>query len=108
MAFVPWPGMQPDATPEISGVGGKDAKPLYLELLKMAPDDRNRMTVADALFRAEGFDFFKTLQGLFGELPFAKKLYVDYFDKKVKGQASQPGATLEPKNWKAKASHVDR
>jgi HEAT repeat protein len=84
---------------------GKDARSLYIELLKSAPDDRNRMTVADALFKAEGFDFFTTLQGMFSEAPFAKKLYVEFFDKKIKGQTSQPGGVLEPKLWKADASH---
>ena len=84
---------------------GKDARSLYIELLKSAPDDRNRMTVADALFKAEGFDFITTLQGMFSEAPFAKKLYVEFFDKKIKGQTSQPGGVLEPKLWKADASH---
>lgn len=84
---------------------GKEARAQYIELLKSAPDDRNRMTVADALFKAEGFDFFTTLQGLFNEAPFAKKLYVEFFEKKIKGQAGQAGATLEPTLWKANASH---
>lgn len=84
---------------------GKNARALYIELLKSAPDERNRMTVADALFKAEGFDFFTTLQGMFNEAPFAKKLYVEFFDKKIKGQTSQPGGVLEPKLWKADASH---
>lgn len=85
--------------------GGSEARARTIELLKLAPDDRSRMTVADFLFKAEGFDFFKTLQGLFNELPFTKKLYVDFFDKKIKGQASQPGGILEPKLWKANASN---
>lgn len=84
---------------------GKDARAHYIELLKSAPDDRSRMTVADALFKAEGFDFFTTLQGMFNEAPFSKKLYVEFFDKKIKGQATQPGGDLEPKLWKANASH---
>ena len=88
---------------------GGEARACYMDLLKVAPDDRARMTTADSLFTVEGLDFFSTLQGMFSDATYgaiAKKLYVDFFDQKIKGQAGQTAGTeIDPKGWKAKASH---
>jgi len=87
---------------------GGEARACYMDLLKVAPDDRARMTTADSLFTVEGLDFFTTLQSMFNDATYgaiAKKLYVDYYDQKIKGQTGQAGAEIDPKGWKAKASH---
>jgi type 1 glutamine amidotransferase/HEAT repeat protein len=88
---------------------GGEARACYMDLLKIAPDDRARMTTADSLFTVEGLDFFTTLQNMFADATHgatAKKLYVDYYDQKIKGQTGQAGAEIDPKGWKAKASHA--
>jgi len=88
---------------------GGEARACYIDLLKVAPDDRSRMTVADSLFTLEGLDFFTTLQNAFGDAAFgatAKKLYVDFYDQKLKDQAGVPaGREIDVANWKATASH---
>jgi len=90
---------------------GGQARACYIDLMKVAPDDRSRMTVADSLFTLEGLDFFATLQSAFNDAAFgatAKKLYVTYFDQKVKDQAGGPqaGRELDPTKWKGSASHA--
>jgi hypothetical protein len=80
-----------------------------MDLLKVAPDDGTRMTTADALFNVESLDLFATLQGLFNDPTHganAKKLYVTYFDQKIKDNVTKGGAELDPKTWKGKASHA--
>ena len=88
---------------------GGQARACYMDLLKIAPDDRARMTTADALFNVESLDLFATLQGLFNDATHGaamKKLYVDYYDQKIKDNVTKGGAELDPKTWKAKASHA--
>ncbi|MCL2104740.1 MAG: ThuA domain-containing protein [Kiritimatiellaeota bacterium] len=88
---------------------GGEARACYMDLLKIAPDDRARMTTADALFNIEGLDLFTTLQGMFNDPTHgaaAKKLYVNYFDQKVKDNTGKGGTELDPKTWKANASHA--
>ncbi|MCL1921536.1 MAG: ThuA domain-containing protein [Kiritimatiellaeota bacterium] len=89
---------------------GGEARACYMDLLKIAPDDNARMTTADSLFTVEGLDFFTTLQGMFSDATHgaaAKKLYVNYYDQKIKGQAGNTaGAEIDPKGWKGKASHA--
>ena len=90
---------------------GGESRACYIDLLKIAPDDRARMTTADALFNVEGIDLFTTLQSMFNDATHgaaAKKLYVAYFDQHIKDQAGKAaGKEIDPKNWKAKASHAD-
>ena len=90
---------------------GGEARACYVDLLKIAPDDRSRMAAADALFTLEGLDFFATLQNAFGDAAFgatAKKLYVDYYDQKIKDQTGgSAGKEIDAKNWKATSSHAN-
>jgi len=88
---------------------GGEARACYMDLLKIAPDDRARMTTADALFNVEGLDLFATLQNMFADATHgaaAKKLYVDFYDQKIKDNVGKAGTELDPKTWKAKASHA--
>jgi len=95
----------------VSANAGGDTRARLIELFKLAPDDRGRTTVVDALFRSEGLEAFGVLQGLFGDTAYgasAKKAYVALFDGKIKGQAGVPAGDISPKKWKAHASHNDR
>ena len=88
---------------------GADARARCIELFKIAPDDKGRATVADALFKSNGLELFAVLQGLVNDPACgaaAKKIYVDFYDQKLKQQAGQPSRDLDPKAWKADASHA--
>ena len=88
---------------------GGDTRTRCIELFKAVADDKERATVADALFRKEGLEVFPILQGLAGDPACgaaAKKIYVDFYDQKLKHQAGQPSRDLDPKAWKANASHA--
>lgn len=88
---------------------GADTRARLLDLFKAAPDDRCRNTAAEALFNADGLAFFAAMQGLFADPacgPHAKKTYVAFFDAKLKAQSGAPGRDLDPKKWKANASHA--
>ena len=88
---------------------GNDARARCIELFKTAADDKARMTVADAIFKRDGLDLFSLLQGLFNDPACgasAKKAYVTYYDQKMKQQAGQPSRDVDPKKWKASASHA--
>jgi HEAT repeat protein len=80
-----------------------------IELFKVAPDDKGRMTVADTLFKHEGLELFPALQELSKDPACgatAKKAYVSFFDQKLKQQAGQALRDMDPKKWKANASHA--
>jgi hypothetical protein len=88
---------------------GADTRARFLELFKLAPDEKGRMTVADALFKSDGLELFTSLQGLFSDPAcgaFAKKTYVAFFEQKVKQQAGLPSREIAPSKWKASASHA--
>lgn len=90
---------------------GGETRARLVELFKLAPDDRGRATVAEALFRTEGIEVFPVLQGLFGDAACgaaAKKVYIALFDGKIKGQSGVAAGDIPPKHWKAHASHNDR
>ena len=88
---------------------GNDARARCVELFKAVADDKARMTVADAIFKRDGLDLFSLLQSLFNDPSCgasAKKAYVTYYDQKMKQQAGQPSRDVDPKKWKANASHA--
>jgi len=88
---------------------GAKATSCCVELFKVAPDDKCRMTVAEALFNRDGLDSFTTLQGLFPDPACggaAKRVYVEVYDRKVKQQVGVPSRELGPAQWKASASHA--
>jgi len=81
-----------------------------VELFKIAPDDRGRITVAEALFKNNGLELFTIMQGLFTDVTYgiaAKKTYVALYDAKLKNLADTPAEEIEPKLWKGNASHAD-
>jgi type 1 glutamine amidotransferase/HEAT repeat protein len=89
---------------------GDDARARCLELFKAAPDDKGRMTVADAVFKRDGLGLFPALQSLAADPAcgaLAKKTYVTFFDQKLKPQLGQALRDVNPKAWKAHASHAD-
>ncbi len=92
-----------------SSHAGNETRMRFIELFKAAPDDKGRMNVADAMFKRDGLDVFPTLQGLFSDATCgtsAKKLYVAFYDQRLKQQADQPSREVAPSKWKANASHA--
>ena len=90
---------------------GPETRAKLVELFKVAPDDRGRATVADALFKSDGLGLFATLQSLFDDPACgaaAKKAYVSCFDAKIKNQKGAPAGEIDCKKWKANASHNGR
>jgi len=90
---------------------GSDAHDRFIELFKASPDDKGRLTVADAIFKREGLDLFPALHGLTSDPvcgAAAKKTYVSFFDQRLKQQVGQASREMAPKNWKASASHAGR
>jgi len=88
---------------------GAETHARCIELFKVAPDDKGRMTVADTLFKHEGLELFPALQELSKDPACgatAKKAYVSFFDQKLKQQAGQALRDMDPKKWKANASHA--
>ena len=132
-ALADWPSMEPFATLK-NAIGaqtdaglkttalrgalklaaanaGSETRARLIELFKSAPDERGRMTVADALFKSDGLELFPVLQGLFADAAcgaVAKKTYVAFYDSKIKGQAGAAAGEIDPKKWKADASHNGR
>ncbi|HPO37520.1 MAG TPA: discoidin domain-containing protein, partial [Kiritimatiellia bacterium] len=91
--------------------GGAGARDRFVELFKVAPDDKGRHSVADAVFRRDGIDLFPLLRGLFDDAACggaAKALYRRFYDEKLKQQAAQPLREIAPGKWKANASHAGR
>lgn len=130
-ALADWPSMEPYATLKAaidaqtdaglkttalrgalklaSANAGAATRARLIELFKLAPDERGRMTVADALFKSDGLELFTVLQGLFNDASCgaaAKKTYVAFFDSKIKGQAGAAAGEIDAKKWKANASHA--
>ncbi len=92
-----------------SANAGKDTRARVVELFKLAPDDKGRMTVADTLFKSEGLELFPTLQSLFADAAIgahAKKTYAAFYDTKLATQAGGPAKEIDCKKWKASASHA--
>ncbi len=91
-----------------SAHAGPDTRARFVELFKLASDEKSQMTVADGLFKRDGLELFTALQGLFNDpacgAP-AKKTYVTFFDQKVKQQTGGPARELDASKWKANASH---
>ncbi|HOR98556.1 MAG TPA: ThuA domain-containing protein [Kiritimatiellia bacterium] len=93
----------------VSAHGGAETQGRFLELLRTAPDDKGRESVAEAMFLRDGLGFFPVLQTLFGDAacgPFAKRLYLRFYDEKVKSRADQPWREVAPSLWRANASHA--
>jgi len=91
--------------------GGAGARDRFVELFKVAPDDKGRQSVADAVFRRDSIDLFPLLRGLFDDAACggaAKALYRRFYDEKLKQQATQPLREITPEKWKANASHGGR
>lgn len=94
----------------VAANAGQETRAKLIELFKIAPDDRGRATVADALFRSEGLGLFTTLQSLFDDPgcgAAAKKAYVAAFDAKLKNQSGAAASEISPKKWKGSASHAN-
>ncbi len=92
-----------------SAQAGNETRKRFIELFKAAPDDKGRMNVADAMFKRDGLDVFPTLEGLFSDATCgttAKKLYVAFYDQRLKQQADQPSREVATSKWKANASHA--
>ncbi len=88
---------------------GAETRARLVELFKIAPDERGRTTVADALFKSDGLELFAVLQGLFGDAgcgAAAKKTYASFFDSKIKGQSGAAAGQIDDKKWRANASHA--
>lgn len=93
----------------VTANAGTETHARCLELFKVVPDDKGRMTVADTLFKREGLDLFPALLELSKDPACgasAKKVYVLFYDQKLKQQAGQASRDMDPKKWKAKASHA--
>ena len=90
---------------------GQDTRARFIELFRIASDEKGRMTVADAMFKRDGLEFFTTFQGLFSDPAIgaqAKIAYVTFFDQKLKQQAGTPSREISTQKWKANASHADK
>jgi type 1 glutamine amidotransferase len=93
----------------VATYGGDDFGKRSIDLFRIAPDDRARLTVADAIFKRDGLNVFGTLQGLFNDPALgasAKKTYAAFYDSRVKGKAGSEDIPV--KDWKANASHNGR
>ena len=131
-ALADWPTMEPFATlkdavtaqtdPGLKTVAlrgalklaaanaGKDTRARFIELYKVAPEEKGRMAVADAMFKSDGIELFATLQGLFNDPACgaqAKKTYVTVFDQKIKQQTGVPSREISNAKWKVAASHAN-
>ncbi len=130
-ALADWPSMEPYATLKgavtaqtdanlktvalrsalklVTANAGKETRTRVVELFKLAPDEKGRMTVAETLFKIDGLELFATLQSLFADAAIgthAKKTYVTFYDTKLKNQAGGPSKEIDSTKWKANASHA--
>jgi type 1 glutamine amidotransferase len=94
---------------KLAAYAGDDFAARCIALFRLAPDDRGRLTVADALFKRDGLKVFNVLQGLFDDPAVgadAKKTYVAFYDSRLKGKTGSE--EIPEKGWKADASHNGR
>ncbi|MDX9867915.1 MAG: ThuA domain-containing protein [Kiritimatiellia bacterium] len=92
----------------VSAHAGAEARGRFLDLLRTAPDDKGRESVAEAMFLRDGLGLFPVLQTLFDDAacgPSAKRLYLRFYDGKVKPRADQAQREIAPSLWRANASH---
>lgn len=89
--------------------GGQEADKMCADLFKNAPSDQERETLVTLHFKEKSVETFKFLQQCFNDAAtgaIAKKLYVKLYDEQIKPTAGNvAGGELDPKKWKATASH---
>ncbi len=95
----------------VSANAGADMRIRLIELFKLAPDERSRMTVANVLFKFDGLELFTVLQELFNDTTCgaaAKTTYTTFFDTKIKDHGGVASGVIDVNKWTANASHNGR
>ena len=88
--------------------GDKNRDKLCADLFKNAPTTKERETLTTLYFKASGVDTFTLLKQCFNDAicsTDAKKLYLKLYDVQIKPNGNIGRKELDPKMWKATASH---
>ncbi len=91
--------------------GGAKTALMCEDLFKNAPIDKERETLATLYFREHSIKLFPLLKGLFDDPNCgnaAKQLYLKFYNEQIKTSTAVAAAELDPKGWKARASHGGR
>ncbi|MDD2600895.1 MAG: ThuA domain-containing protein [Kiritimatiellae bacterium] len=89
--------------------GGPECDQMCADLFKNAPSEQERETLVTLHYKDKNIETFKFLQQLFNDAAseaIAKQLYVKLYDEQLKAAGNVPGGELDPKKWKAAASHA--